>query len=214
MSNETAVADAPETKPKTKASVAGDKSITGPIGDLSDIQIASSGVGKTRKKKLSISCKKPGKKAFLYVNPNPDFTILIAGIEMEVEGSLDKPLYMVEASLLSDLRVQQEVQEIRIFTYLTNKGRVGLWPIKMSDNKWCTTAIEIANMAMHQIVRVVPDMTEGCYECEVAEVEPDPPNWEQALEGKTLKDLLNLAFKDTYIDTLDHPVLKELWLSE
>ena len=39
-------------------------------------------------------------------------------------------------------------------------------------------------------------------------------HWEQALEGKTLKDLLNLAFKDTYIDTLDHPILKELWLSE
>ena len=187
MSNETAVADAPETKSKTKVPVAGDKSITGPIGDLSDIQIASSGVGKTRKKKLTISCRKPGKKSFLHVHPGEDFTTLVAGIEMEVEGSLDKPLYMVSPELLKDLRVQQEIQEIRIFTYLTNKGRVGLWPIKMSDNKWCTTAIEIAKMGMHQIVRVVPDMTEGCYECEVAEVEPDPPNWEQALKVRPLR---------------------------
>ena len=65
--------------------------------------------------------------------------------------------------------------------------------------------MEAAELARTKWVRVQANMTLGAYEVTYAEHLPDP-EWPDV----PFQELLRIAFKDRYIDSLDHPVLRQL----
>jgi hypothetical protein len=90
---------------------------------------------------------------------------------------------------------------------------VFLWPAKLPTpdssigRRWSESALEIADFAKTQWVKMVGKRDLGAYELFKARGDLGDPVW----PDKTLSDLLRLAFKgDRLINSLDHPVLREL----
>ncbi|MEE2739580.1 MAG: hypothetical protein VX435_15215 [Planctomycetota bacterium] len=191
----------------------GSPKITGVIGDAREIQLGSnSGVGKVRKKKLSLSVKKPQKKSWFHVHPSKDYRGSFRAVEMDSEDSFEVKWYIIAPALHHDFKLSEDTVDIHVYTYLTNKGRVGLWPLKINDGDWCSTALEAIGYAQEQIIRLIPDNVSRCYSIEEAIQEPPAPDWERVLEGKTFTELLNLGFKGRYVEDEDHELFEDLWM--
>ena len=190
-------------------------SITGQIGDAKAIQLGTNrGMGKTRKRSLSITVGKPNKKSWFWICPDPDFKGQFRAIELEPEDAVEKKWYLIDPALHGDLKVEQDTVDINLYTGVTNKGKVFLWPLKLSDTDWTSTALEAIESAQDRIIRMIPDMQSRCYFLEEALEEPTAPNWEEVLDGKSFTDLLNLGFKGKYVADDSHPLFKELWLKD
>ena len=59
---------------------------------------------------------------------------------------------------------------------------------------------------MAQWTRIKADMSAGQYETSVAEAKIAEPEWPDL----RFNELLRLAFKDAFIDSIDHPVVQRL----
>ena len=201
--------------PITVASPKKDKpSLADVIGDLSEIQIKASDKALTKRRKLNLSLRKPTSKVFFWVLDNPDYMVDLRCIEVTKDVSIEKDQYVIHPSLCNDPRIIRDSYEARHYVYLTNKYRLGIWDIKLNGMQWSTSALEAAGIAKEQVIRLIPNMDEGSYEIDEAIAEPEAPNWEQYLEGKTMLELLDLGYKDRFITEEDHPVLNDLWLAE
>ena len=87
-----------------------------------------------------------------------------------------------------------------------------LWPIPLPGpdgrwNRWHESAATAAELAETHWLKVVSDMRAGCYSRHVAPATIPEPDWPAELP---LEELLRLAFKDRFIDRMDHLVLKRL----
>ena len=98
-----------------------------------------------------------------------------------------------------------------LFTAINRQGNVFLWSVRLPgpDGKidsWSKSAMEAANMAMNGWVRMASNIPLGAYDVWETTAPLPEPKWPDV----PFKELLRIAFKDHYIDTLDHPVLKRL----
>ena len=104
-------------------------SITGQIGDAKAIQLGSNkGMGKTRKRSLSITVGKPNKKSWFWINSDPDYRGQYRAVELEPEDAVEKKWYLIAHALHGDLKVEQDTVDIYIYTGVTNKGKVFCGP--------------------------------------------------------------------------------------
>jgi hypothetical protein len=74
-------------------------------------------------------------------------------------------------------------------------------------NRWHESAIEAAKIAEGQWTKVSADMSGGCYSVSVAVGNLPEPDWSEVL---AIGELMKLSFKDRFIGSTDHPVLKRL----
>lgn len=88
-----------------------------------------------------------------------------------------------------------------------------LWPAKLpledvtnSGREWYRTALVVAEEAKRCWVKLVGNKEAGAYECVRARGDLGEPQW----PDKPYKELVRLAFRDHLIDSLDHPVIREL----
>ena len=66
--------------------------------------------------------------------------------------------------------------------------------------------MQIATLAKRNWIRVQPNMALGAYEAHAATGQLDEPQWSELSPAEIYK----LAFKDRFIGSFDHPVLKRL----
>ena len=66
--------------------------------------------------------------------------------------------------------------------------------------------LEAADLATKGWVRIAANMSLGAYDVFQASGQLGEPDW----PATSFKDLLRIAFKDRYIDTSEHPVLRRL----
>jgi len=86
-------------------------------------------------------------------------------------------------------------------------GDVFQWPINhQSNNRYSTSAMAICSHAMKEWTRMVSNQTLGCYEIIKPATYFPEPIW----PDKTYDEILELAFKDRMITSLDHPEIKKL----
>jgi len=98
-----------------------------------------------------------------------------------------------------------------LLTAVTRQGNVFLWPIRMPDemgrlDEWNRSGLAAAKLAEKQWIRLAANRSLGAYETFIATGDLPAPEW----PDKTFRELLRIAFRDKYIDTLDHPVVKRL----
>jgi hypothetical protein len=98
-----------------------------------------------------------------------------------------------------------------LFTAMNRQGVLFLWPARLpgADGKldsWSQSALEAADMARRGWVRVAANMALGAYDIFQATGQLGDPEW----PVEPMSDLLRVAFRDKYITTLDHPVLRKL----
>ncbi len=121
----------------------------------------------------------------------------------------ERETYLVAPDLRHELF--GELVPVTIFTAINRQGVVFLWPCRLPDetgrsNSWHESALEAVERAKSTWTRVAADMSLGAYRIWEARGDLPEPEWPE----QSLRDLLSIAFKSRYVDSLDHPVLKRL----
>lgn len=148
---------------------------------------------------------KPDRQWFNRVHPGDDFRIEAAVIDLKE----DKEIYLVSPSLCSQLPT--EVKPMALFAAINRQGGLFVWPVKLPredgrHDNWGASMLEAARLAQTRWVRCSSNMAAGCYDvAEATGALPDPV-WPEL----SFHEILKIAFKDKYIDNLDHPVIQKL----
>jgi hypothetical protein len=172
---------------------------------LSQDFVATAGV---KKLLTSIAVMRPPRQVFFRVHPDPQYHLDIALLELKEDRD---GTYMVAKPLQLELAL--DVRPVTLLLAVTRQQIPFLWPIRLPregerGNKWWDSAREAAQTAMTHWVRIEADMRAGAGRYEVYQaadnlVDPDWPDL-------SMRDLLKLAFRDRYINHLDHPAVLAL----
>lgn len=153
-----------------------------------------------------ITYSKPNRQQSVRVHPSEDYRMQTALFTDEV----NREAYLVAPNLWDELA--GEIQPTFLFAGITKTtNNVFLWPCRVPDadgrrNNWHFSALRAAEMAMTKWVRVQANMADGKYDVfEATGTIPDP-DWPEM----TFRDILKTAFEDRFIDSIDHPILKQL----
>jgi hypothetical protein len=173
--------------------------------DLNAVRLSQdySRLAKTRKLLTQVPVKRPPKHQFFQVHSDPEFRLETMVFDLEGEIYLLSPEV---AGMFPDL-----AKPVRLYLYVTRNGAMGLWPVKLpveegKTNPWNESAAEGAEIAMSQWVRLTSNRDMGCYDIIVAEGLAVEPKWPEY----SMAELVNKAFAQRYVNSLDHPLVKEL----
>jgi hypothetical protein len=167
---------------------------------------ASIGVKKTTR---TVPARKPNRHDWVRVHPTWSISP-VAMLEMKDEGTTSQ-MYLIAPSIVPELP-PGEAKPMALFGAITRQGTFFVWPVRVAgadgrNDAWSQSAMEAALAAQKRWVRVVSNTQLGAYEVYESDstAEPEWPaditNFERAIE---------LAFRDKFITTLDHPVLRRL----
>jgi hypothetical protein len=159
-----------------------------------------------KKALLTVPVRRPAREWFIRVHPDPDYRLQTAVIELKEDGET----YLVDRSLWPELGGETTFTSKMLLTTTNRQGTVFLWPVRLPGadgrlDEWSKSALAAAEMALSRWVRVQPDRNLQAYSVVYAEMSDDPV-WPDV----PFKDLLRVAFKDRYIDSLQHQVLRQL----
>ena len=154
---------------------------------------------------ITIPVRKAGKQVFFRAHPDPDYRLITAILEDQKEHDI----YLVAP----ELRVEfaSELTLVMLVTCMDLDGNVFLFPAKEPDqtgrdNPWWQSAREAITRAQTNYVRMQAKMSLGAYIVMEAKDNFGNPDWPQ----NSFEEILTIAFRDRYIDSLDHPIVKQL----
>jgi len=139
------------------------------------------------------------------VHPDESMRLQTAVLELKE----DREVYLVEPELWSELA--GELIPKVLFVTINRQNVLTLWPVRLPGedgrhDEWNLSALEAAQMAMKSWVRVAANMSLGAYEVSEAVADLPEPTWPDL----DFQQILQVAFKDRFITTLDHPVVRRL----
>lgn len=163
---------------------------------------ATVGVKKIR---VTVPVRRPDNQWFVRVHPDEAWRLPVAIIELRE----DREVYVVDPKICAEL--SREVAPKLLVSAINGQNDFFLWPIRLPGpdgkiDEWNRSAREIAETAKKQWVRVLPNRTLGLYDAMAASTKLAEPVWPE----QSFKELLAIAFRDKFISSLDHPVLKKL----
>ena len=152
-----------------------------------------------------VPVRKPNRQEFVRVNPDQEFHFSTGVLELKEE----RETYLVAPDLWSEL--PGEIIPKILLTTINKQGVLTIWPIRLPGedgriDNWNNSAMEAAHMAQSKWVRVAANMSLGGYETYVATGDLPEPEW----PDKSMQEIMDIAFKDRYISSTDHPVIKRL----
>jgi hypothetical protein len=154
---------------------------------------------------LNVPLRKPSKTDFFRTMAEEGYTLQTAIIELKEEGET----YLVPPEFLVDL--SEYIVPVQIFVVITRMGTLMVWPVKLPQerrNAWHDTALQAAELAKTKWICIRPNMASGCYD--ILEATGKLPDPEFPTEELSFQKILELAFKDYYVDSLDHPLIQRL----
>jgi hypothetical protein len=149
-----------------------------------------------------IEVKKPPKDHYVHAHPDPKFNWIFP-LYSDSEAKRYEP-HLIAPELSLPPEVQVNIVETRLVVTMTDTERIFLWWVPQTGSEWHESADNCILTAMMQWVKVIP--TSSGYRLEYQRVKnPAPvfPDWSFA-------EYLSRAFKDRYIESLDHAVIKRL----
>jgi hypothetical protein len=175
--------------------------------DVNALRLDQSFVETAGVKKLltTIPVRRPNPQDFIRVHADPNYRATLALIELRD----DREVYLLTPDIARQL--PGEFVMATLFTTINRQGVVSLWPVKLPSPdgrvvEWHRSAAEAAELAMQKWIRMKANMPLGAYEIfESQGVIPDPV-WPTL----TFNELLKIGFRDRYVSTLDHAVIKRL----
>jgi hypothetical protein len=178
----------------------------GKFDDLAALRLLQNFTETAGVKKLltTVPVRKPNPQDFCRVHPSRDYRENFAVIELKE----DRETYLIRGhELVSEL--VGEYTAVTLFTAVNRQGIVFLWPVRLPDpdaKQRHRSMREAAETAMKHWVRTKANMSLGAYEITVSESVMAEPVWPK----EPLTQLLEIAFRNRLIDTIDHPVIKRL----
>jgi len=177
--------------------------------DISRLRLSQDFVAAAGVKKVlnTVPCRKPSKEWFVQTHPDPAYRIQTCVIELKE----DSEIFLIDPSLWPDLIGESTFSPRALITSINRQGVLFLWPIRLPNSdgrldEWSRSAMEAATFAAGKWLRVQANMSLGAYEVYEAAGQWATPDWPEM----PFQQLLKVAFKDRFITTLDHPILKRL----
>jgi hypothetical protein len=160
-----------------------------------------------KKALLTVPVRKPDKAWFVRAHPDEAYRLQTCVLELKEE----RETYLVSQSLWPELAAEATFSPRLLCTALSRQGVLFLWPIRLpgADGKidsWSQSALEAAQLAQSQWVRVTANMSLGAYDVYQASAALGEPAWPEV----PFAELLKVAFKGRFIDSREHPVLRKL----
>jgi hypothetical protein len=155
----------------------------------------------------SIKVGKPNKQRFYQVKSGDENYFSAEVINDNSENASE--IFLIDPEISKE--VVDEAIHVVFHLAISKAGDLLLWQSRLPDesgklDEWNRSAMRIKEIAKKDWVRVLSNRSQGCYEPIIAKDFSDEPVWPE----ESLEELVNEAFKDHYIDSLDHPVLKKL----
>ncbi len=158
------------------------------------------------KKVLSVvPVRKPGKQEWFRVRPGDEWRIQTAIFEAEA----DRETYLVGRQLWGELA--GTIRPALIVTATNRAGDLFLWKLNLPGtdgrpNLWTESALAIAREAECGWRRLAANMPAGHYDGFEPSADLPEPEW----PDRSFSDILRTAFQGRMIDSLDHPLLRQL----
>jgi hypothetical protein len=163
----------------------------------------------TQEHLFEVPVRKPGKETWFRVHPTNEMPTALLEVG---EERMDKEVFLVDQSLWPELMSKESTFGPRLLVqYQTRQGVNALWAVKLQVagqkmNPWTRSALKAVELAKTRWVRLQSDTALGAYRAETATGIGDEPRW----PDYDFVKLLEIAFKNRRIESLDHPVLKRL----
>lgn len=166
----------------------------------------SEGLG-VRKVISTIPNRKPNKSEWFRVRPGEEWRLQTAVLELE--KGVERATYLVAPSLWPDL--SGEIAPALLLTCVNRAGDLFLWRVKLPgadgrSNTWTDSALQIAKAAEDSWARMVSDTANGIYTHYEPSTDLPDPRWPTI----SFREIIRIAFRDRMIESLDHPVIREL----
>jgi hypothetical protein len=164
----------------------------------------AAGLG-VKKMLTTVPVRRPGKQEWFRVRPGEEWRIQTAIFEAEAE----RETYLVDRSLWADLA--GTVHPALIVLCVNRQSDAFLWRLKLPGadgrpNHWIDSALAIAREAETNWRRMAANMAAGYYDgFEPSAALPDP-EW----PDRSFREIIRTAFQGRMIDSLDHPLLRQL----
>jgi hypothetical protein len=177
--------------------------------DPASLRLSPDAAGSLGVKKalLTVPVRKPDRAWWVRTHPNPEYRLATAVVELKEE----REVYLVAGSLQSQLATEAALKHKLLATAINRQGVPFVWEVNLPrqdgrKDEWSRSALEAVERATRGWVRVAANLSLGAYEIWEATAPLPDPEWPQL----PFRELLRIAFRDRYIGTLDHPVLRQL----
>ena len=152
----------------------------------------------------TIPVRKPGSRNFFRAHPDEEYRLY--NVPVVEDDQHEWHILTPDLEIPEDL--ERFIHHVNLITCLNHKGTLFLWPYKNSTNDWSKSASRVARRAVGEWVRLSADMDSNGYRIETAPVElrAVEPEWPKM----TFEEILNVAFEDKSIDSLNHPVIRSI----
>jgi hypothetical protein len=154
----------------------------------------------------TVPVRKPHKQEFVRVHQDPAFRVTPAAI---IEVKEDREVYLVPPLVAPQL--PGEFKLVTLFLAKNRQGVVILWPVPLpgpdgKHNEWHRSQMEAAERATRVWIRVTANMSLGAYEIFEATGDLDEPVWPEI----PFEKILEVAFRNRFVDGIDHPLVQKL----
>jgi hypothetical protein len=154
----------------------------------------------------TIPIRKPKRTEFFRVHPA--YVVDTYLFEHEPVGQ-DRTSYLVDPGVQHLLASQ--LRPSRLFLWMNKLSTVFFWPVTLYPegdrlHRITSTSLQAADQAKSLWTKIEWKRDLGGYQISRAKGDLGDPQWPE----KSLRDLLEIAFRDNRIDRSDHPVLREL----
>jgi hypothetical protein len=178
-----------------------------PFTNLESLRLDQSYVETAGVKKLlkTVPVRRPGPQDF--VRTHPEYRLTPAAL---IELKDDREIYFVAPQMVSELAGEYFVATL--YLTITRQAVVSLWPVRLPGPdgrhlEWHRSAAEAAEAAQKCWIKIRANMGLGGYEIFEAVNDNIPePVWPE----EPFEQIVRVAFRDRFIDSIDHPVVKRL----
>ena len=176
--------------------------------NLDDLRLPQDfgGLAGVKKAFLTIPVRKPRPQSFVRVrhDDGPDLQTPLLTLKEDREE-----VFLVDRKLWAEL--QTEIVAHVLAIAIDRQNNLFVWPLKVPaqdgrSNAWHVSALQAAGYAKKHWIRVSANMGQGAYDTYEAMGNLPDPEW----PALTTQEILRIAFKDKYITSLEHPVLRRL----
>ena len=175
--------------------------------DLESLRVSQDFVKDSGVKKLltTVPVRKPNKQDFVRVHPDSSYVLdtMLLNLKEERETYLVAPSFREE--------IPQELTHTRL-ALATNRQKVlFLWQLRLPGSSgktdaWSMSALEAYEEAKKNWVRVSANMSLGAYEIYKPLGNLSDPEWPE----ESMDEIVRIAFRNSFIESQDHPVLRRL----
>ena len=175
--------------------------------DLESLRVSQDFVKDSGVKKLltTVPVRKPNRQDFVRVHHDSSYVLDTMLLNLKEE----RETYLVAPSFRDE--IPQELTHTRL-ALATNRQKVlFLWQLRLPGSSgktdaWSMSALEAYEEAKKNWVRVSANMSLGAYDIYEALGNLSDPEW----PDESMDEIVRIAFRNSFIDSYDHPVLRRL----